>query len=484
MPTTTIPITNPRLALTAHSFRSITERRDLPRKLDCLPAEANGVYGTELDYACQEGCGEKGFMYIVEPGDKIPLQFHAPDTYNADPEHPAYGWREAGGSYMVELQVMAMDGTTVLWSGNTNAISEAFLVGYLDRSFQNITVDVDRLLALIPGTSCWYFRAKVYTAYEAINSANSDSEPVGAVPIGYTYIDVPGGQVLEWNGSTWEEVDLRDGDVWYSTATNIWYQWDNGLDQWQTLSEAPEPEVAGDAFDYLVTMGYRLARCNEYVVRFRSVDNGTDCDGWIHGIGPGVVGPRIFTSWYIGSWDMGLNQPPYGTEGVVVLNEYDGRPYTLTGGVWVQGAAPTDGSIWVVSFFTITSFNIMAYRSAGSPYWETVTGDSLASFSPFQHDFRVLGSAEVDGMPLQREVTKNGRLVSRVSERNLRVRTAGIPAQVAERVRAVLAAKEFYIDEEAYTESDGFRKNNDEGLMWHLDFNVGREDCNADASCD
>lgn len=489
MPTTTVTITNPRLVAAAFNFRSITERRDLPQKRECLPTESNGIFSNDPNWPCQDGCGnEQPFMYRVEPGDKLPLQFQAADLLSADPEHPTLGWRTASGDYFIELQAVAMDGT-VLWEGDTNEVSDSFLVGYLDgQSFQNVVVDIDRLLALMPeGTSCWFFRVKVFTAYRAFNSANSNAEPVGPVPIGYRYIPV--GQFLgvqEWNGTSWFGYPVNDDpehpdNYWYAAEQHLWYHWNGST--WVESGVPPPPPVDDEAFDFLYTMGYRLRRCNEPVVRFRSVDSGTDCDGWIHQLGSANVGPTISNAWDYGSWDMAMNFPPYFVNGAVVLNEFDGNVYTRTAGAWVQ-STPADGSLWTVSSFGNTSFDYFQYQATGSPYWITVNIDQVPAFNPFQHDFKVIGSAEVDGLPIEREVTRNGRLRHRTSERTVRVRTVGLPETVALRIQAVLAAKAFFIDEEPYTFSDGFRKNNEEGAHWHLDFSVGRTDCDTDTSCD
>ena len=397
MPITTIDIVNPRLAQPAYDFRSVTEYKDLPRKYLCLDDEAgNALYGTSSSYYCQEGCDEKAFAYIVEPGDIIPLQFQAPDSVNADPANPVVGWY-TGGSFLIRLEVVSMDGD-VLWDGDLREISGSFHVGVTEFGpVQNVNVHADRLLDVLDGVNCFFFRAKVNLGVGDYGVVNDETAPANP-EIGQSYIDFGSGEVREWNGTGWTVIgpDEEKNDYWYVASTGAWYL--HGAGGWQGVS-GPPPADEG-AFDALTTMAFRFRACNEPVVHFSATHFGRDCAGFIHELpsNPLIVLPNKLSAFY----------------------------------------------------------------------WS----------------FKVAGSMEVDALPIQRELTKNGRLVNVALSTSARVRTTGMPEAVAKAVQAVLTSKTFYIDGKPWTTASDVRKNNEDGLHWWLDLTVTREDCNEGMTCD
>jgi photosystem II stability/assembly factor-like uncharacterized protein len=101
----------------------------------------------------------------------------------------------------------------------------------------------------------------------------------------------------------------------------------------------------------------------------------------------------------------------------------------------------------------------------------------------FTHEFRVKGGAEVDELPITRELAENGRFIRSTSTERVRVRTVGLPLSVVRRVQAVLASPGFTIDGKQYDTVDALRKNNEDGDYWWLDFRVGVDACKTEGSC-
>lgn len=508
MPITVFPIANPALELDPHDFQSVTEYRDLPRKFECLDDEGNSLYGTDSTYWCQDGCKEKPFQYIVEPGDFISLQFRAADTLNTDPTVPIYGWRETGPTFLLELEALSLAGD-VLWSGDISEVASDWYVAHDDVGpIQAVTIEVDRLLEEI-GVDCFYFRVRVVLGVGEYNSANSDHAPGVEVDYGYRYIDLVNGRVMEYNGAAFVQIGpTTSGEVWYSADNGIWYQWD-GLG-WAALIDPPSAGEGGNTDDYL-TMSYRVRRCDEPIVEFASVEPGIDCLGITHVtprpeyvmdpieglrtvdyfstlpndhptnlalpegttfLNPNLQSIQRRTAYAFGStsspWEFILPMAGIGDRFLVM---HDGGGYTA--GDVIERTA----NVPFVGYWALAGTIASLYPG------EVFTNDTVDHLA-FQHSFKVSGSAEIDQLPIEREVTENGRLVRRTSERRVRVRTTGMPEVVAMRVQAVLAAPSFTINGESYTDADGLRKNNDEGSHWWLDFSVGRVDCDADATCD
>lgn len=488
-------ITNPRLALDPWDFRSCTEYKDLLRKVPCQDDDGDGISSTSPKYPCQRGCGnERPFFYIVEPGGEIPLQFQFVDLLNSDPEHPLLGWRETDPDFWLEIEVLDMD-DAVLWSGDTNEISNSFGVYFSEfGTMQNIIVDMDKLLDVLAegghgAVKCFYFRVKVYTNLGNFDTVNGESEPLTVVPSGYTYIDFGTGLVYERTGDTWTVIGPPEhGGIYYVAETGHWYEWDGEF--WVGLAGAPEVEEP--AFEYVYTMGYRLRNCNESVVRFRSQNSGRDCLGFIHEI------PHFEAAW-MGAWndpDGPLSAvPPYGGDGTVVLNQRDGTVSIYVEGIgWVLKPGPfplegipADGSLWhVLEGNTFDPGTGTMTVNAGS-WWE-YSSDlqrwvEVAAPALFQYDFMVAGSIELESLPVERQVTENNRLLSVAMQRTARLRTFGLPEDVAQLIQAVISTDGFLIDNLTWDEVEALKKNNDGGLHWWINVIATRQDCETDTVC-
>lgn len=519
MPTTVVQIGNARLDEDAHDFRSVTEFRDMPRKTECLDEAQNALYGTDPGFPCQDGCGEAEFQYIVEPGDKIPLQFQLIDMVNPDPMNPEVGWREDTDQYLVGLEILDMDGN-VLWEGDTNEVSDEFSVwGNEDGTFQNILINVDDVIALIddPTVTCWYFRVKVLLAlaveYETVDA---ESAPLTVVPVGYTYIDFGSGQVLMWTGSEWEPQTISHLP-YYVQSTGHWYQHMPEPTGWVGLAEHPEDE---EAFDYVHTMTYRLRNCDEPVVRFRSNVAGRDCTGFNHTAPPAeyIMEPidgLVFVDYWsaIDPASSSYCIPVDAPMGTTVIWHQFQSIITLTESGWVFGpimpsgtqvlimndsASPWfDGSSIDPTEDMVPAGTVMTLSPVYVPFggwWgfsgpledvfpgEVFTPGTTSKWA-FQYDFKVLGSCEVDEMPVETEVTRNGRRLRVTPGTKAKVRTTGVPQSVARMVQNVLSAPTFWVDEQQYEAADGLRKNNNDGEMWWLDFTVTRDECTVEGSC-
>jgi hypothetical protein len=497
MPTTTVNIANANLDLAAFDFRSVTERVDLPRKHECLDEEeGDGMSSTSSNYGCQTGCGnETPFMWIVEPGDTIGLQFQVEDLLNENPERPEFGWFEGGGDYFVRLAALDEAGS-VLWQGDINEVSTNFHVGFSSFGpYQNAVVDVDRLVAQLPaGTKCWSFRVAVLSYLRPINSVNGDSEPEGTPSVGYSYIDFETDDVLEWDGTEYVSIGPNEADeVWYVANVGAWYQWTGTA--WVGLPGAPEGSEPQE--DYLYTMGYRLRQCNEKVVHFQSWQKGRDCVGFIHDMGR-VVGGNVNNADYLGFWNMSDQFPSYTEPGTIVLNQFDGLPYQLTLGEWVAMDPPEADSFWImanyqgwvysgadpVAIVTVLAGMVLRFR-AHSAYqrWTNIYESETPSLSAFQWSFKVRGSVEAESMPVERELSENGLLLSSTSRRVAKMRTVGLPETVVRIIQAVIAASDFTINGQSWSDVAALTKNNDKGALWWINSQLSRDDCKAKTEC-
>ncbi len=502
MAITTVQIPNPKLLVKAYDFRSVTEYKDLPRKADCLEDEdGNGIYGIDPNYFCQTGCDENGFMYIVEKGDKIPLQFRAPDSFNFDPLNPVFGWQNDAGFFLVSLEVLDMSGV-VQWSGNISEIAQKWDVSADEKGpFQNVVVDSD-LVTLKTGLECFYFRVKVIVATLPALSVNSIGYPVEPPEIGYRILVLATNKILEWNGTEWDEIGPNEiGDVYYVASDGGWYTWGGAFFNYSETPPTPIDPLT--QFDYLTTIAFRFAKCNETVVHFRAIDSGIDCSGYNHDQPPFTwlmdpIPGVIFASRYIEEGELLEDQTDLPVGAVVIVGNGAGFAIRRTVSGWETIQPINEGDRFLIMESGSVPAGTIIERGPWVPfvgYWfnagdlaalypSAVFNNQQVSAYVFQHDFKVLGSVEVEQFPLTREMTTNGRLIRRTTGRRARLRTTGIPQVVAERVRSVMAAKTFYVNETEWNESDGISKNNDDGLHWWIDGFIGREDCSMDAGCE
>lgn len=494
MPTLIVPIENPNLDSTAFDLRSVTERVDLPRKHECLAdEEGDGISSTQTNYACQNGCGDESpFMWIAEPGDRIPLQFQVEDLINEDPQRPQFGWYEGEGDYFVRLQVLNAAGELV-WQGPAADIASDYHVGFGSFGpYQNITVDVDKLLEQLPGILCWSFRVEVISAFTAPNSANADALPEGTPSEGFSYINFGLKQVLQYIAGQWVRIGPdTDDELWYVANTATYYRW-NGSN-WTALVGIPE-EAEPDV-DYLFTMGYRLRKCNEKVIAFESNASGRDCAGFIHEIGR-VTGSEINNADYVGYWNMEEELPPYTDPNTVVLNQYNAKVYQLIAGTWEAQEDPEPNSFWVmandqgfvfsgpppVQLIAVQAGTILRFRVVDGK-WTNIYDHEKPSTGAFQWSFKVAGSVEVEVLPVDRELSENGLLLRSTSRTVARMRTKGVPETVVKIMQAVIASKGFTIDGQTWMEVGALTKNNDTGALWWINSQISREDCSAATDC-
>lgn len=233
MPTTTITLDSPDIFDDPVDLLSTSEFVQFPTKFACLPDDdgnGDGVSSSNPEYPCQRGCGdERAFVMIVEPGDKLPLQFHVPDLANADPLNPSLGWREDGDSWWVGLEVCSLGGE-VVWEGPTYEIADSYHTGIgAAGTYQNVVVNVDKVLE-ITGLSCFFIRLKAFTffvEYNAVNSFGSwaSDTVLEGVPIGTMAINTHPDHFGLWEltGSGWEFRGYpEDGALYWIADSGSW----------------------------------------------------------------------------------------------------------------------------------------------------------------------------------------------------------------------------------------------------------------------
>lgn len=233
MATFNVLITNPNLSEIGETLNCTAEFVEFPRRIECITDEGggNGTSGTGSAFPCQTGCGERAFFYITEPGDTISLQFNLADVVNEEPEFPEYGWRENSDAWWLSLQVFSPS-DALLWEGNTADISDAYSTGATDAGpFQNVVINVDRLIPHLQGNTCFYFRLAVRggapapSGVDAIGSwdGNPPYMDIGTIVIN-THQDHFG--IWELIGTGW--VFLRwptDGELFWVAGVGQWMQY-------------------------------------------------------------------------------------------------------------------------------------------------------------------------------------------------------------------------------------------------------------------
>lgn len=223
--------------------------------------------------------------------------------------------------------------------------------------------------------------------------------------------------------------------------------------------------------------------------------------------------------------------PPYTEVGTLVLNQHSGSVgiYERTVSGWTLVSTPADGTIIYVangaqwleytapSIFTeipmpdvlppgeavpLQAFTTMAFRlrkcDESIVHFTSYEGGvdcagyvhALGKYPvglsprPYQYDFKVKGSFEMEEMPVEREMTKHGRLRRTTLSSKARVRTYGLPEKIARRVQTVLGASTFAVNGQPWDEAESVHRNNDEGRLWYVDVILSRKDCEKEASCD
>lgn len=104
-----------------------------------------------------------------------------------------------------------------------------------------------------------------------------------------------------------------------------------------------------------------------------------------------------------------------------------------------------------------------------------------------RHNFRKRypGSVEVIAYPITREETDNEILVQGYYSERARVRTSGVCRYDAEYMAALIASEDFLIEGISWSVvTDTISRNNDNGLLWWLDFEIERTICEGTDSCE
>lgn len=501
---TTIELENPALLDPPIDLESVSEFRELPRKYTCLPDENRGDC---VDDPCV-GCQEPPFFLIAEPGDNVALQFQAADLINPNPAIPTYGWRGASGPYFVGLEVVG-EGGAILWEGDTSLITplgveNAANIGITAAGpVQNITVSIDRLIALLPAdTRCWYFRLRVWSGMPVANVADSEELPESPIPVGFVWIDFDTGLVKEWNGFEWEEIGpTGHGEVWYVLDTGIWYEWNDP--EWVGLEEPPRPENELTS-DTCRTYPYRLRHCNEKIIHFQAYDmEGVDCLGFIHfplghtyAMDP--IDGLTFVDWYFGPDDPATHADlPIGTTAIFDVIP---TPLILTNDGW-QWTTPTpeiDAQFLIMNTNAYANAADVFKRTDWVPfvgYWgldgvltdhfpgADFDGETVGASPGFQHGFKVCGSVELESLPIELTTTRNGRRMSSTLASGALMRTVGIPEYIARKIQVVMASDGYTLNGETWDTVDNLRKNNERGALWWLSSALTRVDCEQKVPC-
>lgn len=304
-------------------------------------------------------------------------------------------------------------------------------------------------------------------------------------------------------------------------ATNDFY---GQAGQWSALGNFPDigrawfpTDIVSDEEGTVWVFGVENAVDPDGVL-FRSEDDG---DTWVNLPAASVLGGR---AGYMGRDTLiataYVQNEPGDTPvraGTVYVSRDRGTTWTATANQPVGGAEAIDGRMLAGTFETIPeppdnlppgedlptdSATTMAFRlrKCDEPvvrfettmkgvdclgYIHTIADNALGSTPEvFQHDFKVQGAVDVEEYPIAREVTQNGRLKRAVLSTKARLRTWGLPRQVARRIQAVLGTAGFTINSEKWDLVDTVRKNNDDGSHWYLDTVLTREDCDDGTTCD
>lgn len=97
--------------------------------------------------------------------------------------------------------------------------------------------------------------------------------------------------------------------------------------------------------------------------------------------------------------------------------------------------------------------------------------------------FRIQAVLEPTALPVDREVTDNGRFVRSSSRTQYRFATGALTYAAARRVQAVFAARYFTLDFVEFQDVGELTKNNEEGEAWYIETELTRNECEVNESC-
>lgn len=189
-------------------------------------------------------------------------------------------------------------------------------------------------------------------------------------------------------------------------------------------------------------------------------------------------------------------------DGTYVYSAATATWYLMTAGVWVVSSGPTMSEPGeelptqcvetypyrlrkcdepVVRFQSVTSGTDCMGFVHDDPTGLPQVGTGLVAY---QHDFKLKGSIEEVEFPVIRELTKNRRLKAVTQSTTARLRTAGVPLPIARRVSEVLSHDTSLVGGKRWDEGDSVKRNNDDGLLWFIDCELRRQDCDRTVGCE
>ena len=137
-------------------------------KVDCNPSSTLLLKDCNDLNNCNRCEGDEPYYIPFSEDCPVMFQLKEIDTYNSDPENPTAGWGEW-------MEVDLCDGNGAVVSSNIDDFTSDHLVGYLDHSFQTISIDT----SAVP--DCWALKIRILNADGTVNKELC-SEPFRKVP--------------------------------------------------------------------------------------------------------------------------------------------------------------------------------------------------------------------------------------------------------------------------------------------------------------
>lgn len=302
-------------------------------------------------------------------------------------------------------------------------------------------------------------------------------------------------QVMDLDGTVLWEGDIRD------LATSFWVGYHEDYGSYQ--------EVVMQVDTLLSELGSDV-RCFYFRVKIREAlpEYYTADTTWGVAGTPGISFPdegyTVFNTadgiiyvYQGGAWK-GLSAD----EGEYVYVADSGYWFVYESGVWNGAEPPYDHEAEDFSYCSTNVYTVSAacegtvqlYASyqkvdcAGfiyeAPQGYFIRSADAPPLVPHFTMFRIKGVLEPISLPLERELTENGRFIRASSSTKYRMATKGVPFNVAKRLQGVFAAQLFTVDQMQFTQVSAIERNNDTGNSWWVDVELDRIDCDSSASCD